>query len=117
MDGGDELKQRSEQPQTLLATLEAVLESRKKSSGQSSYTKQLYDGGAPAIGAKLKEESAELAQALASEADDRVVSEAADVLYHLLVALRWRAISLREVLGALAKRMGTSGHEEKAKRG
>ena len=107
----------TEQPQTLLATLEAVLESRKKSSPGSSYTKSLYDGGAPAIGAKLREETAELEQALAGEADERVVSEAADVLYHLLVALRSRAIPLRDVLAALAARMGTSGHEEKARRG
>jgi phosphoribosyl-ATP pyrophosphohydrolase/phosphoribosyl-AMP cyclohydrolase len=109
-------KNPTEQPQTLLATLEAMLESRKQSTGKASYTKSLYDGGAPAIGAKLREESAELEAALANEGDDRVVSEAADVLYHLLVALRSRAIPLRDVLAALASRMGTSGHEEKASR-
>lgn len=112
-----ELKQRTEQPQTLIATVEAVLESRKKSTSGSSYTKSLYDGGAPAIGAKLREEAAELAEALEKESDERVVSEAADVLYHLLVALRWRAIPFRDVLSALASRLGTSGHEEKARRG
>ncbi len=108
---------RGEPPQTLLSTLEAVLESRKRSTGTASYTKSLYDAGAPAIGAKIREEAGELAQAIAAESDDRVVSEAADTLYHLLVGLRWRAIPLRRVLSELARRLGTSGHHEKAQRG
>jgi phosphoribosyl-ATP pyrophosphohydrolase/phosphoribosyl-AMP cyclohydrolase len=113
---GEGLQQASEQPQTLLATLEAVLESRKKSTGAASYTKSLYDAGAPAIGAKIREEAGELARAVEGESDERVVSEAADTLYHLVVGLRWRAIPLRRVLAELAKRLGTSGHTEKASR-
>jgi phosphoribosyl-ATP pyrophosphohydrolase len=108
--------QSSEQPQTLLATLEAVLESRKKATGDRSYTKSLYDAGPAAIGAKVREEAAELGRALESEGDDRVVSEAADLLYHLLVAIRWRSIPLRRVLAELGRRLGTSGHAEKASR-
>ena len=103
-------------PQTLLATLESVLEARKRSTGKASYTKSLYDAGAPKIGAKLREEAGEAAQAIESESDERVVSEAADVLYHLLVGLRWRSIPLRRVFAELARRVGTSGHEEKASR-
>ena len=103
-------------PQTLLATLESVLEARKRSTGKASYTKSLYDGGAPKIGAKLREEAGEAAQAIESESDERVVSVAADVLYHLLVGLRWRSIPLRRVFAELARRVGTSGHEEKASR-
>jgi phosphoribosyl-ATP pyrophosphohydrolase/phosphoribosyl-AMP cyclohydrolase len=106
----------SERPQTLFATLEAVLESRKTSTGAKSYTKSLFDAGAPGIGAKIEEEGRELVQALASESDDRVVSEAADVLYHLLVGLRWRSIPLRRVLAELGRRLGVSGHAEKAGR-
>jgi phosphoribosyl-ATP pyrophosphohydrolase/phosphoribosyl-AMP cyclohydrolase len=113
---GEGLRQASEQPQTLLSTLEAVLESRKASTGAASYTKSLYDAGAPAIGAKIREEAGELARAVESESDERVVSEAADTLYHLLVGLRWRGIPLRRVLAELAKRLGTSGHHEKAAR-
>jgi phosphoribosyl-ATP pyrophosphohydrolase/phosphoribosyl-AMP cyclohydrolase len=103
-------------PQTLLATLEATLDARKKSTGAASYTKSLYEAGAPKIGAKLREEAGELAQALESESDERAVSEAADVIYHLMVGLRWRGIPLRAVLGELARRIGKSGHEEKASR-
>jgi phosphoribosyl-ATP pyrophosphohydrolase/phosphoribosyl-AMP cyclohydrolase len=110
------LSQATDQPQTLLATLEAVLESRKKATGDKSYTKSLYDAGPAAIGAKVREEADELGRALESEGDDRVVSEAADLLYHLLVAIRWRAIPLRRVLAELSRRLGTSGHVEKAGR-
>ncbi len=109
-------KEGSLEPQTLLADLEAVLESRKKSSGIASYTKSLYDAGAARIGAKVKEEAEELARALEGESDERVVSEAADVLYHLLVGLRARSVPLRSVLSELARRLGKSGHEEKASR-
>lgn len=101
----------------LLGELERVLESRKASTGEKSYTRALLDGGSPKIGAKIREEADELATALASESDDRVASEAADVLYHLLVGLRYRGIPWRQVLAVLAGRLGTSGHAEKAARG
>jgi phosphoribosyl-ATP pyrophosphohydrolase/phosphoribosyl-AMP cyclohydrolase len=103
-------------PQTVLAALEAELEARKASTGARSYTKSLYDGGAPKIAAKLREEAAELGDALAGESDDRVASEAADVLYHLLVGLHARGLALADVVRALETRMGMSGHEEKASR-
>jgi phosphoribosyl-ATP pyrophosphohydrolase/phosphoribosyl-AMP cyclohydrolase len=113
---GDRTIKPSEQPQTLLGTLEAVLESRKQSTGAASYTKSLYDAGPAVIGGKIREEAGELARAVESESDERVVGEAADVLYHLVVGLRWRAIPLRRVLAELAHRLGTSGHDEKARR-
>lgn len=113
---GTEIQTRGEPPQTLLGTLEAVLESRKKSTGAVSYTKSLFDAGAHAIGGKITEEAGELARALEGESDERVISEAADTLYHVLVGLSWRAIPLRRVLAELARRLGTSGHQEKAQR-
>jgi phosphoribosyl-ATP pyrophosphohydrolase/phosphoribosyl-AMP cyclohydrolase len=116
-EAGETLAAASEPSQTLLAKLEALLEARKTSTGKTSYTKSLYDAGAPKIGAKVREEAGEFAQAIDGETDDRVVSEAADVLYHLIVGLRWRAIPLRRVFVELARRLGTSGHEEKASRG
>ena len=115
-DAGSETLEQAAAPQVLLDALESVLEARKSSTGKASYTKSLYDAGAPKIGAKLREEAGEAAQAIESETDERVVSEAADVLYHLMVGLRWRSIPLRRVLEQLARRMGTSGHEEKASR-
>jgi phosphoribosyl-ATP pyrophosphohydrolase/phosphoribosyl-AMP cyclohydrolase len=112
----EKLTPMGDRPQTLLAVLEGVLEARKSSSDSASYTKSLYQSGAPGIGAKIEEEAQELSSALASESDDRVVSEAADVLYHLLVGLRWRSIAIRRVFVELARRLGVSGHVEKAGR-
>jgi phosphoribosyl-ATP pyrophosphohydrolase/phosphoribosyl-AMP cyclohydrolase len=101
---------------TFLARLELEIDSRKRSTAEKSYTKALLDGGPARIGDKVREEAAEFAGALASESDERVASEAADVVYHLLVGLAQRGLSLREVLDVLAQRAGTSGHAEKASR-
>lgn len=101
---------------TLLSRLEAVLEARKGATAKASYAKSLYDAGPAKIGEKLLEEAGELARAVAGEPDDRVASEAADVLFHVMVALRSRGIALAEVLKELHRRTGTSGHDEKRSR-
>ena len=84
--------------------------------GTKSYTKSLLEKGAPKIGEKLREEAGELAEALANESDERVASEAADLLYHAMVGLQLRGLTLRDVAEALAGRFGVSGHDEKASR-
>jgi phosphoribosyl-ATP pyrophosphohydrolase/phosphoribosyl-AMP cyclohydrolase len=99
-----------------LETLEREIDARKSATAQKSYTRSLLDAGAPKIGAKIREEADELARAIEGESDARVASEAADVIYHLLVGLASRGVPLREVVSALAGRAGTSGHEEKARR-
>lgn len=101
---------------TALGRLDAVLEGRRAATAAKSYTKSLYDGGPAKIGAKLTEEAAELAAAVASEPDERVVAEAADVLFHAMVALRFRGLGFEAVLAELERRAGTSGHDEKASR-
>jgi len=100
-----------------LEGLEREVESRKQSPATKSYTRHLLDGGAERIGAKLREEAGELAQAIAGESEERVAAEAADVIYHLLVGLASRGVPLRAVLATLAARSGRSGHDEKAARG
>jgi len=99
-----------------LFELEATIEERAASTAVKSYTRSLLDGGAVKIGAKLDEEAGELARALAGESDERVASEAADLLYHLLVGLRLRGVPLRAVVSALLARSAQSGHAEKAAR-
>ncbi len=99
-----------------LDVLEREIESRKTSTAQKSYTRSLLDAGPAKIGAKVREEADEFARAIENETDDRVANEAADVLYHLLVGLSSRGVSMRDVLAVLASRAGTSGHEEKAAR-
>jgi phosphoribosyl-AMP cyclohydrolase / phosphoribosyl-ATP pyrophosphohydrolase len=101
---------------TFLETLEREIAARKQSSAAKSYTKHLLDGGAERIGAKLREEAGELARAIDGETDARVASEAADVLYHVLVGLASRGVGFRAVLAELAARAGRSGHDEKAAR-
>lgn len=99
-----------------LAHLEAEIEERKSATAAKSYTKSLLDGGAARIGEKMTEEAGEFARAVAGETPERVASEAADVVYHLLVGLASRGVAWRDVLVELARRQGTSGHAEKASR-
>ncbi len=93
-----------------------ALEARRDQSGDKSYTRSLLDKGAPKIAEKLREEGDELARAVESEDQERVVSEAADVIYHTLVGLLFRRVTLRDVASELARRFGVSGHDEKAAR-
>jgi len=101
----------------LLPRLWAELEARRDATADRSYTRKLLDGGADKVGAKLREEADELARAIAGEADERVVSEAADLVYHLLVGLLLRGRTPQQVQAELARRFGTSGIDEKASRG
>ncbi|RYZ14421.1 MAG: phosphoribosyl-ATP diphosphatase [Alphaproteobacteria bacterium] len=66
---------------------------------------------------KLGEEGVEAALAIASQDDKAVAAEAADLVYHLLVALRSRGVPLDTVAKALEARQGKSGIDEKASRG
>ncbi|MET0384734.1 MAG: bifunctional phosphoribosyl-AMP cyclohydrolase/phosphoribosyl-ATP diphosphatase HisIE [Polyangiales bacterium] len=102
--------------QSVLPQLWQELTERRDSTAQKSYTRSLLDAGVAKIGAKVEEEAGELVQALHGESDERVVSEAADVLYHVLVGLLARGVSMRDVEAELARRSGMSGLVEKASR-
>ena len=84
--------------------------------GERSWTAKLLQGGTGACADKIREEGGELADAITEESESRVASEAADLLYHMLVGLRARGVSLDEVAKTLEARRGTSGIEEKASR-
>lgn len=99
-----------------LVYLEEELRKRASSTAERSYTRSLLDGGIPKISAKITEEAAEVNAALAEESDARVASEAADLLYHLMVGLRARGVEWRQVIEVLAARAGQSGLAEKASR-
>ena len=85
-------------------------------SADASYTRKLLDRGVAHCAKKLGEEAVEAVLAAAVEDRDRVIAESADLIYHLLVVLRARGISLAEVEAELATRVQTSGLEEKASR-
>ncbi len=106
----------SEPARPFLERLERVIESRKKSDGEKSYTSSLFNKGAAKIGEKIREEADELAVAIAEESDERVASEAADELFHLLVGISSRDVPLRAVIKTLYERFGIGGHVEKASR-
>lgn len=106
----------AEVPLPELLELERVIARRAASTSERSYTKSLLEAGAEKIGKKLREEADELARAVDAESAERVASEAADVLYHLMVGLRSRGVDFRAVLAELARRAGVSGHAEKAAR-
>lgn len=114
LDG--ELESDRERSEPFAFDLAQTIGERRRSTADKSYTKSLLDAGAAKIGAKLREEADELARATAHESEDRVASEAGDVLYHLLVALELRGVPLKRVIEVLAGRSGTSGHDEKAAR-
>jgi phosphoribosyl-ATP pyrophosphohydrolase len=89
---------------------------RAEATAAQSYTRSLLDRGAAYCARKFGEEAIELAIAAAAEGEDAVRSEAADVLYHLLVVLQARGVALHSVMSELQDRTGQSGHEEKASR-
>ena len=113
---GEAFVDASPPPATAVERLAAVLHARRHDSPDASYTARLLHRGMGKITEKVDEEAGELVEALLSEADDRVVSEAADLLYHTLVGFEARGIDPLAVAAELARRFGTSGLEEKASR-
>lgn len=99
----------------ILERLAATIRARRTATG-SSYTRQLLDAGLAGCAKKLGEEAIETVIAATSESEDKLKEEAADLLYHLLVLLESRSVSLEDVLSVLERRSGTSGLEEKSSR-
>ncbi|MBP88009.1 MAG: phosphoribosyl-ATP diphosphatase [Planctomycetaceae bacterium] len=103
----------------VLARLMAIIEDRKANPPERSYTTSLFQGGVAKIGGKIVEEAAEVVEAAREPGDDgrsHLISEAGDLIYHLLVMLGHKNIKLSEVEAELAKRFGVSGLDEKAAR-
>lgn len=99
-----------------VATLEKRVHSRAKASAKESYTRLLLDKGIGHCVKKLNEEAFETGLAAVGERKNRVVAETADLLYHLLVVLEARGVTLAEVEAELGKRTAQSGLKEKASR-
>ena len=99
-----------------LDDLDAIVARRASASPQESYTRTLLDRGVAHCAKKFGEEAVELTIAAVGQDDKALRSEAADVLYHLLVVLRARRVPLADVLAELDYRTSRSGLEEKASR-
>jgi phosphoribosyl-ATP pyrophosphohydrolase/phosphoribosyl-AMP cyclohydrolase len=100
---GDEPITKGEQL-AFLSALEGVIEQRIAESPQGSYTARLFAEGPKRIAQKVGEEGIEVALAAAVEPDDKVVSESADLIFHLLVLLRSRGLSFQSVVAELQSR-------------
>jgi phosphoribosyl-ATP pyrophosphohydrolase len=99
-----------------LADLEKRVHERAKASAAESYTRALIEKGVAHCAKKLGEEAIETGLAAVQEDNNRLTAEAADLLYHLLVLLEARGVTLADVEAALEKRTTQSGHEEKSAR-
>jgi phosphoribosyl-ATP pyrophosphohydrolase len=100
---------------TLQDLAERVKE-RATASADQSYTRQLLDKGVKHCARKFGEEAVETVLAAVGEDRERLIAEAADLIYHLLVLLEARGITLAEVEAVLAERTAQSGLQEKAAR-
>ena len=99
-----------------LEQLQQLIESKKDSDPSLSYTAKLFSQGIQEIQKKFGEESIELIIASNQNNRNNIINETADVLYHLLVLLSEKSISLKEVVEELERRSSMSGLEEKANR-
>lgn len=90
-----------------LSTLEGVIEKRIAASPQGSYTARLFAEGPKRIAQKVGEEGLEVALAAVAETDDKVISESADLIFHLLVLLRSRGLSFQSIVAELQSRHAT----------
>ncbi|MBN9041666.1 MAG: phosphoribosyl-ATP diphosphatase [Rhizobiales bacterium 62-47] len=99
-----------------LHDLAATIDARAASGGESSYTRKLLDKGPEHCAKKLGEEAIETVIATVENDRDHLIAESADLLFHLLVVLKSRGVTLSDVELALEKRTAMSGLEEKAAR-
>ena len=106
---------------TIWTDLERVIAERKANRPvKRSYVASLFDGGVPAIGAKVVEEAAEVVEAADEVGEggrEHLVKEVADLLFHTVVMLGYKDIPFAEVEAELGRRFGIGGIDEKEARG
>ncbi len=100
----------------ILDQLFETIADRKDSDPEKSYTAKLFSRGRGKIAQKLGEEAVETVVAALAEGSGRLVSESADLLYHLMVLWADCGVTPTEVWTELEKRQGVSGIDEKKAR-
>jgi len=95
---------RDQGPLAFLMTLENVVTQRLTEGDSQSYTRRLVEAGPARVAQKVGEEGVEVALAALSADTDKLVSESADLLYHLIVLLRSKGLGLEAVSRELARR-------------
>ena len=101
---------------TAIARLSATIESRKGADPETSWTAKLFAKGPEKCAEKFGEESVEAIIEAVKGDKARLASDAADVLFHLLVMCAARDVSLSDIEAELERREGVSGIAEKAAR-
>ena len=99
-----------------LAELEQIVANRAAATDGSSYTASLIDKGQHKAAQKLGEEAVETVIAAMMQDEKAVISESADLLYHLMVVWKIAGVSLESVMQELDKRTSQTGLQEKAAR-
>lgn len=100
---GDEIVTDAERL-AFLARLESVIAQRIADKPEGSYTARIWAQGPTRMAQKVGEEGVEVALAAVTQADDRLVSESADLLYHLALLLKSRNLSLMDAVRELEQR-------------
>ncbi|WP_242348159.1 phosphoribosyl-ATP diphosphatase [Mucispirillum schaedleri] len=95
--------------ENILLILNETIKDRHQNPSPASYTTTLFEGGANKIIKKLGEENAEFIKAFLTEPPYETAAEAADYIYHLMVALRFKGIDWTDVLKELEKRHAPKG--------
>ena len=93
-------------PADTLAALDALVATRERERPEGSYTTRLFDGGVRGIAQKVGEEGVETALAGVVQDDEALLGESADLLFHLIVLLRARGLSLDDAKRVLEARRG-----------
>ena len=99
-----------------LTDLERIVAARAKASPDESWTAKLVAAGHVKAAKKLGEEAVETVIAAVAQDRPELVSESADLLYHLMVVLNISGVPLQDVLDELQRRTAQSGLQEKANR-
>jgi phosphoribosyl-ATP pyrophosphohydrolase/phosphoribosyl-AMP cyclohydrolase len=101
---GESAPQSDAQRLGFLSTLENIIVQRIATRPEDSYTAQLLAGGVRRIAQKVGEEGLELALAAVAQSDEEIIGEAADLLYHSLLLLKVKGLSLAQIVAELAAR-------------
>ena len=94
-------------PANFLADLDELVATRERERPADSYTTRLFESGIRRIAQKVGEEAVETSLAAVVQDDDALLGESADLLYHLIVLLRARGLSISDAVAVLGKRHGS----------
>lgn len=101
----------------VLAAVFATIEKRKATMPEKSYVAGLLRKGTAAIGCKIAEESGEVLKAACEQTREATIKELCDLIFHSMVLMADKGISMADLEAEFGRRHGISGLEEKATRG